>query len=351
MVEQQTENLRVVGSIPTGGKKTSEIFRSLFFYMCMKSSVFSNGLFYSASDFYKEKFGCKVYKISLDAGCTCPNRDGTKGTGGCIFCSGTGSGEFAADRTLSIPLQVEQAKSRVRAKNSGGRFIAYFQNFTSTYGDENLLMKKYTEALYQPDIAGLSVATRPDCLSDSILSFFASLSEKTFVSIELGFQTANELSAAYIHRAYPDCVYNDAVRRIKSASPKIHIVTHVIFGLPGETERDMLDTVRYCIMAGTDGIKISLLHVLSGTALEADYAEGKFKTMEMQEYFAVLGKALQIIPPGIVIHRLTGDGAKKLLISPIWTASKKSVYNKMTSYLRENHIVQGEKTCEVSSAL
>ena len=212
-------------------------------------------------------------------------------------------------------------------------------------------MKKYTEALYQPDIAGLSVATRPDCLSDSILSFFASLSEKTFVSIELGFQTANELSAAYIHRAYPDCVYNDAVRRIKSASPKIHIVTHVIFGLPGETERDMLDTVRYCIMAGTDGIKISLLHVLSGTALEADYAEGKFKTMEMQEYFDVLGKALQIIPPGIVIHRLTGDDAKKLLISPIWTASKKSVYNKMTSYLRENHIVQGEKTCEVSSAL
>ena len=224
--------------------------------MCMKSSVFSNGLFYSASDFYKEKFGCKVYKISLDAGCTCPNRDGTKGTGGCIFCSGSGSGEFAADRSLSIPAQVEQAKLRVRSKNSTGRYIAYFQNFTSTYGNENVLMQKYNEALSQPDIAGLSVATRPDCLSDSILSFFASLSEKTFVSIELGFQTSNELSAAYIRRAYTDDVYDDAVRRIKKASAKIHVVTHIIFGLPGETERDMLETVRYCVRAGTDGIKI-----------------------------------------------------------------------------------------------
>ncbi|WP_288807280.1 radical SAM protein, partial [uncultured Treponema sp.] len=182
-------------------------------------------------------------------------------------------------------------------------------------------------------------------------SFFASLSEKTFVSIELGFQTSNELSAAYIRRAYTDDVYDDAVRRIKKASAKIHVVTHIIFGLPGETERDMLETVRYCVRAGTDGLKISLLHVLAGTPLETDYYAGKFKTMEMQEYFTVLGKALQIIPSGIVMHRLTGDGAKKLLISPIWTASKKSVYNKMTSYLRENHIVQGEKTCEVSSAL
>ena len=313
--------------------------------MCMKSSVFSNGLFYSASDFYKEKFGCKVYKISLDAGCTCPNRDGTKGTGGCIFCSGSGSGEFAADRSLSIPAQVEQAKLRVRSKNSTGRYIAYFQNFTSTYGNENVLMQKYNEALSQPDIAGLSVATRPDCLSDSILSFFASLSEKTFVSIELGFQTSNELSAAYIRRAYTDDVYDDAVRRIKKASAKIHVVTHIIFGLPGETERDMLETVRYCVRAGTDGLKISLLHVLAGTPLETDYYAGKFKTMEMQEYFTVLGKALQIIPSGIVMHRLTGDGAKKLLIAPLWSAQKKNVYNKMLLYFMENHIVQGENPC------
>lgn len=304
---------------------------------------FSNAQFYSVSDFYKKTFGCKVYKIALDAGCTCPNRDGTKGTGGCIFCSGSGSGEFAADRTAPIQKQIEQAKLRVANKNKGGRYIAYFQNFTSTYGDEAALIQKYRSALSCPDIAGIAVATRPDCLSDALLSFFAALEEKTFVSIELGFQTANENTAAYIHRAYKNEVYRDAVARIKNASSAIHIVTHIIFGLPGETERDMLETVRFCIEAGTDGLKISLLHVLRGTALQKDYEAGLFKTMEMEAYFHILGNALEIIPAGIVIHRLTGDGAKKLLIAPLWTAQKKYVYNKMLAYFKEHNIIQGGK--------
>lgn len=307
---------------------------------------FSNGLFYSASDFYRRTFGTKVYKISLDAGCTCPNRDGTKGTGGCIFCSGSGSGEFAADRTASVQVQVEQAKSLVAGKNPGGQYIAYFQNFTSTYGDETVLIQKYRDALSCPGIAGLSVATRPDCLSGSLLSFFAALAEKTFVSIELGFQTSNERTAEYINRAYKNDVYCDAVRRIHSASDAIHIVTHIMFGLPGETERDMLSSVRFCIGAGTDGLKISLLHVLRGTALQKDYEAGRFMTMEMKDYFRILGNALMIIPEHIVIHRLTGDGAKQILISPLWTAQKKNVYNKMLSYFRENTIVQGGKPAE-----
>lgn len=304
---------------------------------------FSNGQFYSVSDFYKKVFGCKVYKIAIDAGCTCPNRDGTKGTGGCIFCSGSGSGDFAADRTAPIQKQIEQAKLRVANKNKGGRYIAYFQNFTSTYGDEAALIQKYRSALSCPDIAGIAVATRPDCLSDALLSFFAALAEKTFVSIELGFQTANENTAAYIHRAYKNEVYRDAVARIKNASSAIHIVTHIIFGLPGETERDMLETVRFCTEAGTDGLKISLLHVLRGTALQKDYEAGLFKTMEMEAYFHILGNALEIIPADIVIHRLTGDGAKKLLIAPLWTAQKKAVYNKMLAYFKEHNIVQGGK--------
>lgn len=307
---------------------------------------FSNGLFYSASDFYRRTFGTKVYKLSLDAGCTCPNRDGTKGTGGCIFCSGSGSGEFAADRTAPIQVQVEQAKLRVAGKNKGGRYIAYFQNYTNTYGDETELIHKYCAALSCPEIVGLSVATRPDCLSDAFISFFTSMAEKTFVSIELGFQTSNERTAEYINRAYKNDVYCDAVRRIHSASDAIHVVTHLIFALPGETERDMLESVRFCAGAGTDGLKISLLHVLRGTALQKDYEAGRFRTMTMEDYFRILGNALENIPANIVIHRLTGDGAKRILISPLWTAQKKNVYNKMLSYFRENNIVQGGKLAE-----
>ncbi|WP_318664550.1 TIGR01212 family radical SAM protein [Treponema sp.] len=298
--------------------------------------------YYSVNEYYKKTFGHKVYKLSLDAGCTCPNRDGTKGTGGCIFCSASGSGEFSADRNLSITEQIEKAKQLVqhKIKNenlSSSNYIAYFQNFTNTYGDENSLIQKYTEALKNPSIAGISIATRPDCLSQSILKKINELSKTEFpvplkkqkkhFSIELGLQTSCQKSVEYINRRYQNEEYTDAVLRIKKLNPDIHIVTHIIFGLPGETEEDMLNSVKFAVNAGTDGIKIQVLNVLKGTRLEEEYLKTKFHIMQIDEYFELVKKTLKIIPPEIVIHRLTGDGAKRLLIEPKWVSDKKFVLN------------------------
>nr|WP_318680798.1 TIGR01212 family radical SAM protein [uncultured Treponema sp.] len=296
----------------------------------------------SVNEYYKKTFGHKVYKLSLDAGCTCPNRDGTKGTGGCIFCSASGSGEFSADRNLSITEQIEKAKQLVqhKIKNenlSSSNYIAYFQNFTNTYGDENSLIQKYTEALKNPSIAGISIATRPDCLSQSILKKINELSKTEFpvplkkqkkhFSIELGLQTSCQKSVEYINRRYQNEEYTDAVLHIKKLNPDIHIVTHIIFGLPSETEEDMLNSVKFAVNAGTDGIKIQVLNVLKGTRLEEEYLKTKFHIMQIDEYFELVKKALKIIPPEIVIHRLTGDGAKRLLIEPKWVSDKKFVLN------------------------
>ena len=297
--------------------------------------------FYSVSDFYKNKFGCKVYKISLDAGCTCPNRDGTKSFGGCIFCSGAGSGDFAADKNLSIAEQIIQAKQRVLSKNKDGKFIAYFQNFSNTYGNPSELSQKYNEAIEQEDVVGISIATRPDCLNDEILNEIAELVNKTFVSIELGFQTSKNDSVAYIRRFFSNEEYLLAVKKIKNISENIHVVTHLIFGLPNETEQDMLNSVKYVVDAKSDGIKIALLHVLEGTDLAIDYKNNAFSCLEMEEYFKILGKALKIIPKDVVIHRLTGDGPKKILIAPLWTAQKKVVYNAMNKYFDEINLIQG----------
>lgn len=297
--------------------------------------------FYSVSDFYKKKFGCKVYKISLDAGCTCPNRDGTKSFGGCIFCSGSGSGDFAADKNLSIAEQIIQAKQRVLSKNKDGKFIAYFQNFSNTYGNPSELSQKYNEAIAQEDVVGISIATRPDCLNDEILNEIAELVNKTFVSIELGFQTSKNDSVAYIRRFFSNEEYLLAIKKIKSVSMNIHVVTHLIFGLPNETEQDMLNSVKYVVAAKTDGIKIALLHVLEGTDLAIDYKNNEFACLEMEEYFRILGKALKIIPKDVVIHRLTGDGPKKILIAPLWSAQKKVVYNAMNKYFDEINLLQG----------
>lgn len=298
--------------------------------------------YYSVNEYYKKTFGHKVYKLSLDAGCTCPNRDGTKGTGGCIFCSASGSGEFSADRNLSITEQIEKAKQLVqhKIKNenlSSSNYIAYFQNFTNTYGDENSLIQKYTEALKNPSIAGISIATRPDCLSQSILKKINELSKTEFpvplkkqkkhFSIELGLQTSCQKSVEYINRRYQNEEYTDAVLRIKKLNPDIHIVTHIIFGLPSETEEDMLNSVKFAVNAGTDGIKIQVLNVLKGTRLEEEYLKTKFHIMQSDEYFELVKKALKIIPPETVIHRLTGDGAKQLLIEPKWVSDKKFVLN------------------------
>lgn len=297
-------------------------------------------IYRSVSDFYKEKFGCKVYKISLDAGCTCPTRDGTKGRGGCIFCSESGSGDFAAERNLPIEEQLEQAKLKVLAKTgrdkTHGKFIAYFQNFTNTYGDCSRLEALWQKAAASQDIAGIAIATRPDCLEQPVLDAIKRLCNKTFVSIELGLQTTQEKSIKYIRRHYETSVYDEAIAKLHGISKDIHVVTHIIFGLPGETEREMLNTVRHSIEAGTDGIKIALLHVLKNTDLAQDYLEQKFECLSMEDYFSLIAKALSIIPSDIVIHRLTGDGPKKLLIAPLWSADKKHVYNELKKYLLKN---------------
>ena len=284
--------------------------------------------YYSVGEFYKEKFGSKVYKIAIDAGCTCPTRDGTKGNKGCIFCSANGSGDFVPSKKLSISEQIKQAKEIIQKKvKKEIKYIAYFQNFTNTYGDEKLLVQKYNEAISCENVCGISIATRPDCISSSILKEIAALCKKTVVTIELGFQTSKEESADYIRRGFSNQEYLEAVRRIHQADSRIHVVTHLIFGLPGENHDDMMNSVKFCLNAKTDGIKFTELYVLKGTDLEKDYQAGKFDVLEMDEYFALLKSALELIPPKIVIHRLTGDGPKKLLIAPMWTANKKNVLN------------------------
>jgi radical SAM protein (TIGR01212 family) len=295
--------------------------------------------YYSVGEFYKEKFGSKVYKIAIDAGCTCPTRDGTKGNKGCIFCSANGSGDFVPSKKLSISEQIKQAKEIIQKKvKKEIKYIAYFQNFTNTFGDEKLLVQKYNEAINCENVCGISIATRPDCISSSILKEIAALCKKTFVTIELGFQTSNEKSADYIRRGFSNQEYLEAVRRIHQADSRIHVVTHLIFGLPGETHDDMMNSVKFCLNAKTDGIKFTVLYVLKGTDLEKDYQAGKFDVLEMDEYFALLKSALELIPPKIVIHRLTGDGPKKLLIAPMWTANKKNVLNAINNSIFGIHV-------------
>ena len=275
------------------------------------------------SQFYVEKFGCKVYKLSLDGGFSCPNRDGTMGTGGCIFCSG--SGEFAEGTCESVAAQLERAKTRVRGKNKDGKFIAYFQSFTNTYGPVEKLRKLYLEAIAPADIVGLAIGTRPDCLGAEVVELLAQINRIKPVSVELGLQTIHEETAAYIRRGYTTDIYREAVRRLKTAG--IEVVTHIILGLPGETVDMMKDTTQAAVDAGTDGIKFHLLHVLRGTDLAKDYADGKFSCLTLEEYGEILKQCTALLPETVVVHRITGDGAKRDLIAPLWSADKKRVLN------------------------
>lgn len=300
------------------------------------------GFFYSANEYYKKLFGCKVYKIALNLGTTCPTRDGTKDRSGCIFCSNAGSGDFAFS-------DLERAKSLVSKKIKSGekKYLAYFQSFTNTYGktpeEEKKLVEKYKAVLEDKEIVGIVIGTRPDSISDWILAEIGKIAEKHYVSIELGFQTSNVKTSEYIRRHFSNQDYFDAIKRIKATNQNIHVVTHLIFGLPFETEADMLDSVKTAIKAKTDGIKIALLHVLKNTDLATDYENHTFSVMDKEEYFEILGKALSIIPKNIVIHRLTGDGPKNQLIAPLWTANKKDVMNSMNKYFSDNGIFQGSE--------
>lgn len=283
--------------------------------------------YYSFNQYLKDTFGCKVYKVSINAGFTCPNRDGTLGTGGCIFCSKGGSGDFAEDAELSITEQIENGKKRVEKKAKSGKYIAYFQAFTNTYAPVNVLEEKFTEALNHPDIVAVSIATRPDCLPNDVIVLLERLNKIKPVFVELGLQTIHEKSAEYIRRGYPLETYDKALRELKAVG--INVVTHIILGLPNETKADMLQTVDYVCKAGTDGIKLQLLHILKGTDLAEDYLSSKFKALALEEYIDIIKECVEIIPKSVVIHRLTGDGAKKDLIAPLWSADKKKVLNRI----------------------
>lgn len=281
--------------------------------------------YYSFNRYLHERFGCKVYKISINGGFTCPNRDGTLGTRGCIFCSAGGSGDFAESPELSITQQIEKGKERVKNKIKSGKYIAYFQAFTNTYAPVETLRKKFTQAINHPDIVMLSVATRPDCLPEEVIELLKELNDIKPVCVELGLQTIHEKSAEYIRRGYKLECYDNAVKRLKAAG--LEVVCHIILGLPGETKSDMLESVDHACKSGIDGIKLQLLHVLKGTDLAKDYENEKFRVLTMDEYLDILKSCLDIIPKNIVIHRLTGDGAKKDLIAPLWSADKKRVLN------------------------
>lgn len=289
--------------------------------------------YYSLNKYLRNTFGCKVYKLSLDGGFTCPNRDGTIDTRGCIFCSKGGSGDFAESRLLSITEQIEQGKKRVENKIKSGKYIAYFQAFTNTYAPVEALRKKFFEAMNHKDIVALSIATRPDCLGDDILALLDALNKIKPVFVELGLQTIHEKSAAYIRRGYPLSVYDDAVKKLNAIG--VHIVVHVILGLPNESKADMLDTVKYVCNSGINGIKLQLLHILKNTDLADEYYRGNVKVLELDEYIDLVKACVEIIPKDIVIHRLTGDGAKKDLIAPLWSADKKNVLNKINKALQE----------------
>ena len=285
------------------------------------------------NQYLRERFGRKIYKISISGGFTCPNRDGTKDTRGCIFCSAGGSGDFAEDKNLSITKQIDRGKRRVAAKMPTG-YIAYFQAFTNTYAPVERLRALYSEAIEHPDIVAVSIGTRPDCLSDEVLDLIAELNLLKPIWVELGLQTIHEKSAKYIRRGYSLPVYERAVRELRARN--IETITHVILGIPGESREEMLQTVRYVGESGVQGIKLQLLHVLEGTDLALDYRNGLFEVMSMEDYISLIKDCVNVLPDDIVIHRLTGDGPKRILIAPEWTKDKKRVLNAINKELGIN---------------
>ena len=289
-------------------------------------------VYYSFNEYVLERFGEKLYKLSLNAGFTCPNRDGTKGRGGCIFCSAGGSGDFSEAPCEDIDVQIENAKKQVRSKFSGEHFIAYFQAFTNTYAPVERLREIFCKAVNNPCIAAVSVATRPDCLPEEVIALLSELNHIKPVFVELGLQTIHESTAQLINRCYPLSDYDRAVRLLKQEG--INTVVHLILGLPGETEEMVLQSVRYVVDSKADGIKLQLLHVLKGTKLEQMYQNREFEVLSLEEYTDLLVKCVELIPNNIVIHRLTGDAPKKLLVAPLWSADKKRVLNCINARLR-----------------
>ena len=298
--------------------------------------------YHSLDYMLRERFGEKVYKVTLNGGMSCPNRDGKLGTRGCIFCSAGGSGDFAADSSLSITEQIGRQISILSAKRPIHKYIAYFQAFTNTYAPVEYLEKIFTEALAHPGIAALSIGTRPDCLGKDVVTLLSRLNRQKPVWVELGLQTIHEKTAAYIRRGYPLSCFEDAVRRLRSED--IEGIAHTILGLPGESTQDILNTMKYLNHQDIQGIKLQLLHVLRGTDLASDYEKGLFRTYERDEYISLVISCLEHLRPDMVIHRITGDGPKDLLIAPLWASRKREVLNLLHHQMKENHNYQGRQT-------
>lgn len=301
-----------------------------------------NGKPYHSLDFYvREQFGEKLYKLALDGGMTCPNRDGAIGYGGCIFCSEGGSGDFAQKRLSSVSQQIEDAKKKLEHKFTG-RYIAYFQSYTNTYAPVSYLEPLFMEAISHPDIAALSIATRPDCLPDEVLKLLSQLNCIKPVWIELGLQTIHPQTAELIHRGYPLSCFEDAFHKLKKLG--LAVIVHVILGLPGETNEMMLSTVSYLsgLFPCLDGVKLQLLHILKGTFLARMYQENPFPLFSMEEYIDLVIDCIELLPPETVVHRITGDGSKSLLIAPMWSANKRNVLNTLTRRFKERASYQGK---------
>lgn len=298
--------------------------------------------YHSLDYMLRERFGEKVYKVTLNGGMSCPNRDGKLGTRGCIFCSAGGSGDFAADSSLSITEQIDRQISILSAKRPIHKYIAYFQAFTNTYAPVEYLEKIFTEALSHPGIVALSIGTRPDCLGKDVVTLLSRLNRQKPVWVELGLQTIHEKTAAYIRRGYPLSCFEDAVKRLRSED--IEVIVHTILGLPGESTQDILNTMEYLNHQDIQGIKLQLLHVLRGTDLASDYEKGLFCTYERDEYISLVISCLEHLRPDMVIHRITGDGPKDLLIAPLWASRKREVLNLLHHQMKENHNYQGRQT-------
>ena len=301
-----------------------------------------NGKPYHSFDYMlKERFGEKIYKVALDAGMTCPNRDGTLGSRGCIFCSAGGSGDFAGSRQDSITQQIEKQAASIRQKRGVAKFIAYFQAYTNTYAPVDYLRKIYTEAISHPDIVAISIGTRPDCLGEDILQLLDELNQKKPVWVELGLQTIHETTARYIRRGYPLSCFEQAVSELRKRN--LDVIVHTILGLPGESKNDILSTIEYLNHGDIQGIKLQLLHVLKGTDLAEDYLAGKFQVYSMEEYLELVIDCLEHLNPEIVIHRLTGDGPNDLLIAPLWSSAKRTVLNTLHRECKLRHAFQGKQ--------
>lgn len=305
-----------------------------------------NGKPYHSLDYMlRQMFGEKIYKVTLNGGMTCPNRDGKIGERGCIFCSAGGSGDFAASASLSITEQIRQQIQMLSTKRPIHKYIAYFQAYTNTYAPVEYLERIFTEAIQNPDICAISIGTRPDCLEEPVIRLLSRLNQIKPVWVELGLQTIHEHTARYIRRGYPLSCFDQAMQSLHQAG--LDVIVHTILGLPGETSRDVLDTMKYLNACQIQGIKLQLLHVLSGTDLAADYQAGKFSVLDREEYIDLVIRCLEHLDPSIVIHRVTGDGPKDLLIAPLWASRKREVLNLLHHQMKEQGSYQGKAFTQV----